>query len=110
LSSVPIPGERDPTSLQIRVKDGYLLLKARVKPGAASDGLNGIREGALLISVKAPPVKGKANRHSARLLSRRLGLRGSAVTVARGETSRDKWFRVEGLSERELRDKIGELF
>ena len=40
------------------------------------------------------------------LLARHLGLRGSQVSLHSGETSRDKWFRVDGIPLDEVRRKL----
>jgi uncharacterized protein YggU (UPF0235/DUF167 family) len=53
---------------------------------------------ALKVAVSAPPERGKANMAIARVLARALGLRPSQVTLAAGETSRDKRFRIDGLT------------
>ena len=58
------------------------------------------------VAVEAPPEKGRANEAIARLLARHLGLRGSQVSLHSGETSRDKWFRVEGVAKDEVRRKL----
>jgi uncharacterized protein YggU (UPF0235/DUF167 family) len=57
--------------------------------------------------VTAPPERGKANEAVCRLLAARLGLPASAVTVVRGATSRDKLLQVDGLTEDEVRRRLG---
>jgi hypothetical protein len=62
----------------------------RVKPGAKRDAVGGDRAGALLVSVKAPAVEGKANEAVRKVLAGALGVRSRDLVVVRGEHSRDK--------------------
>jgi uncharacterized protein (TIGR00251 family) len=70
----------------------------RVQPRAAREGLSGVREGALLIHLHAPPVGGAANTALVRLLSRSLRVAPSSVTVVHGLKGRNKVVRVAGMS------------
>lgn len=47
------------------------------------------------IYVTAPPDKGKANAAVQKLLAKSLGIAKSRLTLLRGDTSRDKLFRVD---------------
>jgi uncharacterized protein (TIGR00251 family) len=58
-----------------------------------------MRDGVLQAKVTAPPVGGRANKALCRLIAKRLGVAPSRVAVVRGEKSRDKVVRVEGLSQ-----------
>lgn len=69
----------------------------RLRPRAHKDELIGIREGTLQARVSAPPVDGKANKALCRLIAKQVGLAPSRVSVVRGEKSRDKVVRVEGV-------------
>ena len=81
-------------------------LRVRVQPRAKRSEIAGEREGALVIRVAAPPVDGKANAALCAFLAERLGVPKSAVSVVRGQSSRDKLVRVEGLDDDELRAKL----
>jgi uncharacterized protein len=48
--------------------------------------------------VTAPPVDGQANAALVKLVARALGVPKSRVTIAKGQTARDKVVRVDGLS------------
>jgi hypothetical protein len=78
----------------------------RVVPRAAKDGLAGERAGALLVRLTAPPVAGAANAALARFLGERLGVRPSAVTIVKGETSRNKLVRVAGIGAALARERL----
>ena len=83
-------------------------LRVRVQPRASREAILGWREDALRLAVTAPPVDGEANEAVRRLLARALGVAPSAVSVVRGERSRDKVVRVEGLAGTELRSRLAD--
>jgi uncharacterized protein (TIGR00251 family) len=62
----------------------------RVKPGAKRDAVGGERAGALLVSVRAPAVEGKANEAVRKVLAGALGVRSRDLLVVQGERGRDK--------------------
>jgi hypothetical protein len=73
-------------------------LRVRVQPRASREELVGVREGALVVRLTAPPVEGAANEALARLLSRRLRVPPSVVVIEAGITSRSKLVVVSGVS------------
>lgn len=73
-------------------------IDVRLQPRGARDELLGLRDGLLRAKVSAPPVDGKANRALCRLIAKRVGVAPSRVSVVRGEKSRDKVVRVEGVN------------
>jgi uncharacterized protein (TIGR00251 family) len=62
----------------------------------------GTRDGAILVRVTAPPNEGRANDAVRRVLAKRLRVAASNVQLIRGERSRDKLVRVEGISAAEV--------
>ncbi len=83
-------------------------LDVRVIPRSPRDELAGMRDGRLLLRVTAPPVDGKANVAVCGLIAREARVPRSAVAVVRGETSRDKRVRIDGVAdERALRAALG---
>jgi uncharacterized protein len=78
-------------------------LEVRVITRARRDEIGDERGGRLLIRLTAPPVDGAANAALRRLVARRAGVPARRVTIVRGQTSRDKLVRVEGLTAAELR-------
>lgn len=73
------------------------LIDVRLQPRGARDELLGMRDGVLRAKVSAPPVEGRANQALCRLIAKRIGVPPSRVSVVRGEKSRDKVVRVEGV-------------
>lgn len=66
-----------------------------------------MRGGVLVVRVTAPALDGRANQALCRLLAARLGVRPSAVTIARGERSREKVIAVDGRDQREVDTILG---
>ena len=81
--------------------DHGALLAVRVQPRARADAVVGEREGTIAIRLKAPPVDGAANAALLRFLAARLGVPLRDLTLVRGATARQKWIRVQGLSQAE---------
>ena len=57
-----------------------------------------VAEGAVKVWVTASPTDGQANLAVCELLAKRLDVPKSAVSIVRGESSRDKQVLVQGLS------------
>jgi uncharacterized protein (TIGR00251 family) len=74
-------------------------IAVRVQARSSRDEIDGEREGAVLVRVKAPPVDGRANVALRRLVAKRLGVAPSRVSVVRGASARDKLIEVEGLDD-----------
>jgi len=72
-------------------------IKVRLQPRARGDEIMAVRDGVVIARVTAPPVDGRANRALCKLIARQAGVAPSRVTVLRGERSRDKLVRIEGL-------------
>ena len=81
-------------------------LRVRVQPRASRDAIVGWHADALRLAVTAPPIEGEANEAARRLLAQALGVAPSAVSVVRGERSRDKLVRVEGMTGAELYSRL----
>jgi uncharacterized protein (TIGR00251 family) len=86
-----------------------LVLPVRAQPGARRNGIQGEQNGALKVTVTAPPEDGRANAALVEVLRKELGLKRSQVELLAGATSRDKRFLIRGLTRAELEAKLGEL-
>ena len=82
------------------------LLQLKVTPNARRSEITGFSEGVLQVRIAAPPVKGKANRELTALVSRILGVKKSAITIVRGQTSRNKVISIEGLSGEDIMRRL----
>ena len=76
--------------LELARRGDRLAFTVRVTPRASASSVGGVRDGALVIRVTAPPADGAANAAVVRILSRALGIAPSAVRIERGGTSRTK--------------------
>ena len=86
------------------------LLTVRLTPRAARDKLVAGADGSYRAHVTAPPVDGAANDALCRLVAKAAGVAPSRVSVARGQRSRQKVVRVDGVSEADVRARIGASF
>jgi uncharacterized protein (TIGR00251 family) len=82
-------------------------LVVRVTPRAAKDEITGWQDGELRMRLRAPPVDGRANDALIRLLAARLNVPRSGIELVSGSTARVKRLRIEGLSEAELKRRLG---
>ncbi len=87
-------------------RNGAVALRVRVQPRASREEIVGVREGALVVRLTAPPVEGAANRALSRLLGKRLGVPPSAVVIAAGTTNRSKLVLVSGLTTSQTRARL----
>lgn len=84
-----------------------MYVKLRVSPGAKGTAIKGLYgEGAIRLSVAAPPVEGRANAEVERYLARLFGLSRSEVAVVKGASSRDKLVFVNGLEPKAVRENL----
>jgi uncharacterized protein len=82
-------------------------VSVRVQARAGRDEIVGVRAGVVVARVSAPPVDGRANRALCRLIARRVGVAASQVTIVRGERSREKLLRVDGIDSGSLQALLG---
>jgi len=87
------------------MSDGEIAV--RLTPRAGENRIVGERGGVVLVRVTAPPLEGRANDALLRLIARRARVGVRSVSIVRGEGSRDKRVRVEGISTSELREALG---
>ena len=70
------------------------------------DRVVGEHGGAIKIKLRAPPVEGKANAALISFLADRLKIPAQTVVLLRGQKSRDKLVRIDGLSEEDVRRRL----
>lgn len=81
----------------MEAKTDHVRFRIRVSPRAKRDHIGGSHDGALKVSITAPPVDGAANEAIVALIAKRLRLPKRAVRIVRGEGSRDKSISVHGV-------------
>jgi len=72
-------------------------LSVRVTPGARRSEVIDASGDRLRIRVAAPALEGRANAEVERFVAALFGVRRSAVSLVRGERSRDKTLRIAGI-------------
>lgn len=92
--------------ITIRDTDRGVTFAIRVQPRASRNALAGEMGDALKIALTAPPVEGRANDACIDFLSNLLKVPRSSVTIASGESSRNKVIRVTGLSAAHVRERL----
>ncbi|HEX2861373.1 MAG TPA: DUF167 domain-containing protein [Lacunisphaera sp.] len=81
-------------------------LELKIIPNAPRSEVVGWLGAALKVKVHAPAVEGRANEALLDFLAEHLGLPRRAVTLVRGEKSRQKVVRIEGLDADALRARL----
>ena len=76
------------------VQGDHIILRVKAKPGARQDSVGGVRAGELLVSVRVPAEKGRANAEIVRLLSKSLGIARDQVALKLGGASAHKVFEL----------------
>lgn len=78
----------------------------KVQPRAKKNAITGMVGDALKLSLTAPAVDGRANKACIEFFANLLEVPRSSVTIASGETSRNKVIRIAGLSADEVRRRL----
>jgi uncharacterized protein (TIGR00251 family) len=78
----------------------------KIQPRAHKNAITGTVGDALKLAVTAPPVAGKANQAVIEFFADFFAIPRSSVSIASGETSRNKVVRVSGVSSQRVRDLL----
>jgi uncharacterized protein (TIGR00251 family) len=70
----------------------------KVHPRARKNAITGLVGDALKLALTAPPVEGKANQAVIEFFADLFEISRSSVTIASGETSRNKVVRISGIN------------
>ena len=85
----------------------HCLLALKAIPNAPRNAVTGWLGDVLKVKVHAPALEGRANAELCDFLADQLRLPRRAVSIARGETSRQKLIRVAGLTLAEVKARLG---
>ncbi len=83
-----------------------LTFAVKVHPRARKNEITGTVGDALKLALTAPPVEGKANQAVIEFFADFLDSPRSSVTIASGETSRNKVVRVTGIGAQQVRERL----
>ncbi len=78
----------------------------KVHPRAKKNAITGEVGDVLKLAVTAPPVDRKANEACIEFFAKLLNVPRSSVTIAAGQTGRNKVIRVAGLSAEEIKKRL----
>ena len=92
--------------IPVRESAGAVTFAVKVHPRAKRDAVSGEIGDALKVALNAPPVDGKANEACIRFLADILRVPRSSVTIAAGETNRNKLIRVVGVSAAQAEERL----
>ncbi len=81
----------------------------KVQPRARKNAVTGIVGDALKLALTAPPVDGRANQAAIEFLAEVLEIPRASITIASGETSRNKTVRIIGVSRRFVEQRLTEV-
>jgi uncharacterized protein (TIGR00251 family) len=93
--------------IPVRQHDSDISFEIRVHPRAKKNAITGEVGDALKVALTAPPVDGKANDACIDFFAKLLKVPRSSVTIAAGQSSRNKVIRVAGLSAEEVGRRLG---
>ena len=85
----------------------FCTLELKTIPNAPRDEIVGWLGEALKVKVHAPALEGRANDALLGFLAEKLGVPRRAVTLIRGDKSRHKVVRVDGLTLAEIKTRLG---
>ena len=95
--------------ISIRDTPDGCILPVRVHPGAKRDAIAGGHDGALKISLTAPPTDGRANDALIAFLAERLRIPRARISLLAGASSRSKTLRIAGKSAAEIQAALSIL-
>ena len=78
----------------------------RVHPRAKKNAITGELGDAVKVSLTSPPVEGRANEACVEFFAKLLNVPRSSITIASGQSSRNKVVRVAGLTAAYVRDRL----
>jgi hypothetical protein len=82
------------------------VIAVRVIPRSPRTRIDGMRGGAFLVRLAAPPVEGAANAALIAFLAEHLDLPHRSIRIVSGETSRDKRVAISGLDVESIRNLL----
>ncbi len=83
------------------------ILHFRIAPNAKINQVVGAHGAAIKIKLRATAIEGKANAALLNFLAEQLEISKHAIVLERGQKSREKLIRIEGLSADKIRRRLG---
>src|SRR5271169_1767618 len=92
--------------ISVRDTPSGATFQVKVHPRAKKNAITGEVGDALKLALTAPPLEGRANQACMEFLAEVLNVPRSSVTIAAGESSRNKVVRVAGVNAAEVEAKL----
>lgn len=92
--------------ITIRESGGAVSFAVRVHPRANKNAITGEVGDGLKLSLTTPPVEGRANEACIEFLAKFLNVPRSSVSIASGQTSRNKVIRVAGANRHSIEERL----
>jgi uncharacterized protein (TIGR00251 family) len=96
-----------PRATKSAVATAACTIAIKVIPNAPRTEITGRLGAEIKVKVAAPAVEGRANEALCDFLADQLQLPRNAVRLLRGETSRHKIIRIDGLTTNEMESRLG---
>ena len=93
--------------MRIIDRDNGIEFTVRVIPRSSRSEIVGEFDGAVKVRLSSPPVDGAANTELVKLFAKKLGVARSAIAIVKGETSRTKQLKADGVTAEKLRSVLG---
>ena len=85
-----------------------IVFAVKVQPRARRNAITGVVGDMLKLALTAPPVDGRANQAVIEFLAELFEIPRASVTIASGETSRNKKVRITGMSRQTVEAKLSQ--
>ena len=92
--------------IPIRQLGGGVTFAVKVHPRARKNAITGELGDALKLSLTSPPVDGRANEACIEFFAKLLKVTRSSVTIASGQSRREKVLRVSGITAAEIAKRL----
>jgi len=92
--------------IPLHESDRGVSFAVKVHPRAKKNAITGELGDALKVSITTPPVEGRANEACVEFFAKLLKVPRSSITIAAGQTSRNKVVRVVGVTGQYVRDRL----
>ena len=79
-----------------KTKDG-ITIEVKVEPRSSRAEIRGVMGSVLKVKLTSAPVDGAANRQLIEILSKEFGITKRLITIVKGETSKNKVIKIEGI-------------
>jgi uncharacterized protein (TIGR00251 family) len=94
------------SAISLKASQSGVSFAVKVHPRAKKNAITGIVGDALKLSLTSPPVEGRANEACVEFFAKLFQVSRASVTIAAGETSRNKVIRVAGVTEDIVRERL----